>query len=128
MTVVSVLLPGAALVREKERGTVEQLLVSPLSPFQVLFSKVLAMTLVILVGSAVSLYAVMGPAFGVPVRGSAILFFALTALYVFTTAGLGLLAATGFVVAMWPQAYAVLSLRDFRRGTSSACFKTATSC
>jgi ABC-2 type transport system permease protein len=94
ITVVSVLLPGAAMVREKERGTVEQLLVSPLSPAQILLPKVLAMSLVVLAGSAVSLYGVMQPQFTIPVRGSAILFFGLTALYVFTTAGLGLVAAT----------------------------------
>lgn len=94
MTVVAVLLPGAALVREKERGTIEQLLVSPLSPFQVMFSKVLAMTLVILLGVALSLFAIMQPFFAVPARGSLILFFCLTALYAFTTSGLGLVAAT----------------------------------
>ncbi len=94
MTVVAVLLPGAALVREKERGTIEQLLVSPLSPFQVMFSKVLAMTLVILAGVALSLFAIMQPFFNVPARGSLLLFFSLTALYAFTTSGLGLVAAT----------------------------------
>lgn len=94
MTVVCVLLPASALVREKERGTIEQLLVSPLSPFQIMFAKVLAMTLVILLGSAVSLLGIMRPMFGVPVRGSLALFFALTALYAFTSSGLGLLVAT----------------------------------
>ncbi|HWR89496.1 MAG TPA: ABC transporter permease [Dissulfurispiraceae bacterium] len=94
MTAVSVLLPGAAMVREKERGTIEQLLVSPISPFQVLISKVLAMDIVILIATAVSLFVIMQPIFGLPVRGSLVLFFSLVALYVFTTAGLGLLVAT----------------------------------
>jgi ABC-2 type transport system permease protein len=94
ITVACLLLPAAALVREKERGTVEQLLVSPLTPFQVMFSKVLAMILVTLVGTAVSLFGVMRPFFGVPLEGNVLLFFALTALYAFTTAGLGLVAAT----------------------------------
>ncbi len=93
-TVACILLPAAALVREKERGTVEQLLVSPLTPFQVMFSKLLAMILVTLAGTAVSLFGIMQPAFAVPIRGSILLFFALTALYAFTTAGLGLVAAT----------------------------------
>lgn len=87
ITIFAMLLPAAALVREKERGTVEQLLVSPLTPIQIMLPKVLAMTLVILCAMAVAL-------FGVPVRGSLALLFTLTALFVVTTAGMGLFAAT----------------------------------
>ncbi len=94
ITVFAVLLPAAALVREKERGTVEQLLVSPLTPFQIMFSKVLAMTAVILACTALAVYAVLQPVFGIPLRGSTGLFFLLTALYAFTTAGFGLFAGT----------------------------------
>ncbi len=94
ITLFAMLLPAAALVREKERGTVEQLLVSPVTPFQIMFSKILAMTAVILTSTAVAVYGVLQPIFGVPMKGSAGLFFLLTALYSFTTAGLGLLAAT----------------------------------
>jgi ABC-2 type transport system permease protein len=94
ITVACIFLPAVAMVREKERGTVEQLLVSPLTPFQVMFSKVLAMMLVMLVGTAISLFGVMQWLFDVPMRGSLTLLFALTALYAFATAGLGMLAAT----------------------------------
>ena len=94
ITLFAVLLPAAALVREKERGTVEQLLVSPVTPFQIMLSKVLAMTLVIVALTGLAMVSVLRPVFGVPVKGSAILFFVLTALYCFTTAGLGLFAAT----------------------------------
>ncbi|HXF93023.1 MAG TPA: ABC transporter permease [Nitrospiraceae bacterium] len=94
ITIFAIMLPAAALVREKEHGTVEQLLVSPLTPFQIMLSKVLAMTAAILVATAVALFGIMRPVFGVPVRGSVTLFFALTALFVFTTAGMGLLAAS----------------------------------
>lgn len=94
ITIFAILLPAAALVREKERGTVEQLLVSPLTPFQILLPKVLAMTVVILCATAVALLGIMRPAFGVPIRGSILLFFSLTALFVFSTAGMGLAAAT----------------------------------
>ncbi len=93
-TVFSVLLPAAAMVREKERGTVEQLVVSPLSPLGILLPKVVSMTGVILCGIALSLFLVLIPVFGIPVKGSLGLFFGLSALYVFTTAGLGLFAAT----------------------------------
>jgi ABC-2 type transport system permease protein len=90
MTVVAVLLPATALVRERERGTLEQLLVAPLTPTQIIVSKALAMTLVNLAGTVLSVYAVMRP-LGVPFVGSAGLFFCTTALYVFAIAGLGLL-------------------------------------
>jgi ABC-2 type transport system permease protein len=94
ITIFSILLPAAALVREKERGTVEQLLVSPLTPLQIMLSKVLAMTVVILCATAVALFGVIRPAFGVPIKGSVVLFFGLTALFVFSNAGMGLAAAT----------------------------------
>ena len=94
ITLFAVLLPAAALVREKERGTIEQLLVSPVTPLQIMLSKVLAMTMVILLATALSMGSVLIPVFGVPLKGSALLFFALTALYSLTTAGLGLFAAT----------------------------------
>jgi ABC-2 type transport system permease protein len=94
ITLFAVLLPAIALVREKERGTVEQLLVSPLSPFQIMLSKVLAMTAVVLICTAIALYGVMRPVFHVPMKGAAWAFFLMTALHTFTTAGLGLAAAT----------------------------------
>lgn len=94
ITLFAILLPAAAMVREKERGTVEQLLVSPLTPFQIMLPKLLAMTVVILCATAVSLFGVARPAFGVPVNGSVALFFGLTVLFVFTTACMGLAAAT----------------------------------
>jgi len=94
ITILSILLPAAALVREKERGTLEQLLVAPLSPLQIMLPKVLAMTVVILAGVSLSLFTVILPVFDVPVKGSLPLFYAVTALYVFANAGLGLFAAT----------------------------------
>ncbi len=94
ITIFALLLPAAALVREKERGTVEQLLVSPLTPFQIMASKALAMTVVILGATAVGLFGIMQPVFGVPIKGSVWLFFTLTALFVITTACMGLAGAT----------------------------------
>ncbi len=93
-TIFAVLLPAAALVREKERGTVEQLLVSPLTPMQIMLPKVMAMTLVILVATAVALFGVMRPVFGVPIRGSVGLLFFLTALFIVATSGIGVFAST----------------------------------
>ncbi|MDP1948489.1 MAG: ABC transporter permease [Nitrospirota bacterium] len=94
ITIFAVLLPAAALVREKERGTVEQLLVSPLTPAQIMLPKVVAMTLVILGATAVALFGVMLPVFDVPIRGSIALLFLLTALFIVATAGIGVFAST----------------------------------
>ncbi len=93
ITMLSMMLPAAAAVREKERGTIEQLTVSPLTPLQILLPKVLSMGLVILLATAVCLYLVMLPAFRLPIKGSSALFFTVTSLYVFATAGFGLFIA-----------------------------------
>ncbi len=94
ITMLSMMLPAAAAVREKERGTIEQLTVSPLSSLQILLPKVISMGLVILFGVAVCLFLIIIPFFHLPVRGSISLFFAVTALYVFTASGIGLFIAT----------------------------------
>ena len=94
ITIFAVLLPAAALVREKERGTMEQLLVSPLTPVLIMLPKVVAMTLMILGATAVALFGIMQPVFGVPIRGSLALLFSLTALFIVATAGIGVFAST----------------------------------
>jgi len=94
VTMLALMLPAAAAVREKERGTIEQLAVSPLTPALIMFHKVLAMGLIILAGAAASLFLVIVPVFGLHIKGSIPLFFAVTALYVFATSGLGLFIAT----------------------------------
>ena len=93
LSLFSIILPAAAMAREKEQGTIEQLLVTPLSPLQILLPKVLAMTAVVVVGAACSTFVVLKPAFDVPMRGSLPLFFALLALYVLAMTGLGLVVA-----------------------------------
>lgn len=94
VTVAAILLPAAALVREKERGTIEQLLVSPLTPLQIVLSKILAMTGVILLGTVVAVGGIMHAWLGVPFRGSALLFFMMVALYAMSASGFGILVAT----------------------------------
>ena len=94
ITVLAMMLPAAAAVREKERGTIEQLLVSPLTPMQILLPKVIAMTLVILLGTALSVGLIIHGVFHVPMRGSLTLFFTVTAMYTFAMSGLGLFVST----------------------------------
>jgi ABC-2 type transport system permease protein len=94
ITILAMMLPAAAAVREKERGTIEQLLVSPLTPMQILLPKVISMTLVILLGTALSVGLILHGVFDVPMKGSLPLFFLVTALYTFAMSGLGLFVST----------------------------------
>jgi ABC-2 type transport system permease protein len=93
VTIVSMLLPAAFMVREKEQGTIEQLLVSPLRSWEITMSKLLPMTLVATIATLGSL-GVLVRAFDLPVRGSLMLFVLATALTVFSMGGLGLVIAT----------------------------------
>lgn len=90
----SLLLPAAALAREKERGTVEQLLVSPLTPLQIMLGKTLPMTLIILSVSTLCLFVIIEGALQVDVRGSISLFLAITAMFSFAASSLGVLIAS----------------------------------
>lgn len=94
ITILAIMLPAAAAVREKEHGTIEQLMVSPLSPIQILLPKIISMTMVILLGTAVSLFLVILPSFHIPIKGSLLLFFSVTGLYTIATSGLGLFIST----------------------------------
>jgi ABC-2 type transport system permease protein len=93
LTIAAIVLPAAALVREKERGTIEQLLVAPVAPLQVVLSKVLAMVLVMVAGTAIAVLGVMHAGYGVPFRGSVALFFAVVALFAMACAGVGIVAS-----------------------------------
>ncbi len=94
VTMVAILLPAAALVREKEYGTVEQLLVSPLKPWQIMLSKIIPMIILVLIFSSLCLYAILGPIFNFYPLGSLMTFLTATAIYVGACAGLGMLLAT----------------------------------
>ena len=94
MTMLTILLPGAALLREREHGTLEHLLSMPVRPSEILFAKFWANSLVLLVGAGVSMVLVIQGYFGSPMRGSLLLFLAGTFIYQFSTAGIGILLAT----------------------------------
>ncbi|MDD5304656.1 MAG: ABC transporter permease, partial [Elusimicrobia bacterium] len=76
ITMLSILLTGAALIRERERGTVEHLLAMPVTPFEIMASKVWSMALVVLAAAGLSLVLVVHGALGVPIGGSLGLFLA----------------------------------------------------
>ena len=94
VTMLSIILAGAALIREREHGTVEHLLVMPVTPFEIMMSKVWAMGLVVLGASAASLLMVVQGLLAVPVQGSIPLFLAGTALVLFATTSLGIFLGT----------------------------------
>ena len=94
ITLVSILLTGAALIREREHGTIEHLLVMPVTPAQIMLSKVWSMALVVLIASFLSLNLMVRGVLGVPIEGSLALFFAGAALSLFATTSMGIFLAT----------------------------------
>jgi ABC-2 type transport system permease protein len=94
ITLMAVILTGAALIREREHGTVEHLLVMPLRPVEIMLAKVWANGLVIVVAATLSLYLLIQGLLNVPVAGSVALFVAGTGLYLFSVTALGIFLAT----------------------------------
>jgi ABC-2 type transport system permease protein len=94
ITMLSVLLAGAALIREREHGTLEHLLVLPVRPSEIMLAKILANGAVILVGAAFSVVVVLKWGLGMGIAGSVPLFLAGAALYLFFTASLGIFLGT----------------------------------
>ena len=93
LTMVTIMLTSMAIVRERESGTLEQLLVTPMSSTTLLFGKVFPFALLDLFEMTVAL--VVGVLwFDIPFVGSPILLFGLSALYLLTTLGLGLFFST----------------------------------
>ncbi|CAN5313575.1 ABC transporter permease [soil metagenome] len=82
-----------AVVREKERGTLEQLLVSPLSRWALMLGKLIPYLCVGMIMAAL-LFGIMRFVFHVPIAGSVTAMFLATLIYVFALLSLGLLVAT----------------------------------
>lgn len=94
LTLIAVLLTASAMVNEKQFGTIEQLMVTPLRPYEIMISKILPMIGIFLVASFISIYCIMIPIVGVPLMGNPLDFFLLTIIFCFTSSGLGLLIST----------------------------------
>ena len=94
ITMLAIVLAGAAIVREREHGTMDHLLVMPLTPFEIGASKVWANGLVIIVATALSLYFVVRGLLHVPIAGSVPLFLGGTAIYLFFAAAIGIFLGT----------------------------------
>ena len=94
VSMLAIILAGAAIVREREHGTIDHLLVMPLTPFEIAMSKVWANGLVITTAVGLSLYLVVHTLLGVPIAGSIPLFLFGVALYLFFASAIGIFIGT----------------------------------
>ncbi len=101
ITMLSIVLTGAALIREREHGTIEHLLVMPITPTEIMLGKVWSMGLVVLLASSVALVFVVQGVLKVEINGSMALFLAGAALQLFATTSMGIFLAT--VAGSMPQ-------------------------
>src|SRR5262252_1001023 len=101
ISVMAIFLCGAAVLREREHGTLEHLLVMPLQPYELMFAKIWANGLVVIVAAMISLFLIVKGALGVPVAGSIPLFALGLFVYLFSVTALGIMLAT--MVRSMPQ-------------------------
>ena len=94
ISLLTVVLTGAAVIREREHGTLEHLLVMPLTAFEIAMAKVWANSLVILIATGASLFLVVQMVLKVPFAGSVILWFVGVVLYLFFATALGIFLGT----------------------------------
>jgi ABC-2 type transport system permease protein len=94
VTMLSIVLTGAALIREREHGTIEHLLVLPLKPSEIMLAKVWAMGVVVLLATALAVQFVLRDGLGMPVSGSIGLFLTGCALHLFATTSMGIYLGT----------------------------------
>lgn len=91
---LSIALTGAALIREREHGTIEHLLVMPLTPLEIMLAKVWSMGLIVVIAGTVSMIVIVQGMLEVPLKGSLLLFVASMFIFLFTTTSLGILLGT----------------------------------
>jgi ABC-2 type transport system permease protein len=94
VTMLAIVLTGAALIREREHGTIEHLLAMPITPFEIMTAKLWAMALVVLVACAFALAIVVQGLLQIPVHGSIALFLAGAAMHLFATTSMGIFLGT----------------------------------
>ncbi len=94
LSLLTIVLTGAALIREREHGTIEHLLVMPLTSFQIAMAKVWANGLVILTAFTLSMLLIVQGALDVHISGSRLLLLGGTVVYLFAAAAIGIFLAT----------------------------------
>ena len=110
LTMLTILLVGAAVIRERERGTIEHLLVMPVRAHEIAAGKIWANALVVAFFGTLSLLVVIRGILHVPIAGSIPLFVAGMVVYLFAIASLGILLAT--IANTMPQ-FALLAIPVF---------------
>ncbi|HFH4096609.1 ABC transporter permease [Pseudomonas aeruginosa] len=94
VAMLSIILVGAALIREREHGTIEHLLVMPVTPGEIMISKIWSMSLVVLLATFLSIMLVIQGLLQVPIEGSIPLFLSGVVLCLFAMTSLGIYMAT----------------------------------
>lgn len=94
VNMLTIILVGAAFIREREHGTLEHLLAMPLTPVQIMLAKIWSNGLAVLVGTTISLHLVVKGVLAVPIAGSIPLFLCGAAIYLFSAGSIGIFLAT----------------------------------
>ena len=101
IVMISILLSAASLVREREHGTIEHLMVMPLSSFEIMISKILAVCIIVLIGVCFSIFFIVEMLLQIPISGSIALYLFSTFLVLFATTSMGVFIGT--IVKNMPQ-------------------------
>ena len=110
ITLLAMFLTGAAIIREREHGTLEHLLVLPLRPAEVMLAKIWANSLIVVIAATISLFVIVKWILAVPVPGSIPLFILGQLIYLFAVTSLGIFLAT--LASSMPQ-FAPLAMSVF---------------
>lgn len=94
LTMLTIILVGAAFIREREHGTLEHLLVMPLKPLEIMLAKIWANGVAVLLGAGFALTVVIQWVLKVPIAGSVPLFLGAAAVYLFAAASIGIFLGT----------------------------------
>ncbi len=109
LQIVALVLSSVAIVRERERGTLEQLLVTPINPTGLMLGKLAPYLLVGIVEMAIVL-TIMTFAFDVPIRGNLIFLFVMAVIYMFSLLAMGLFISTRSTSQLQAQQFAQMLL------------------
>ncbi|ADR18454.1 ABC transporter permease [Calditerrivibrio nitroreducens] len=94
ITLLILILPASAIIREKTNGNLEMIMISPISITEFMISKVIAMNIVIITGVVLSSILILNLLLKIPLHGNFFNFIILTILYVFTSSGLSMFIAS----------------------------------
>ncbi len=94
VTMVPLLITAAVLIKEKEYGTIEQLLVTPVRSWEIFLAKILPTVIIVSLLTMLSIFIMIKGVFKVPIRGNLFLFYIVTCLYIFSLSSIGIAIAT----------------------------------